>query len=425
MHRFGAAQKGAISNDELAASGRFGLHREARIRIRKVHPMRILHVIHSIRASTGGPARALQDLVPWLVNAGVDCKIACCESDAESLCGPVCQFGGTVVEHLGCGRWKSLVSKSDPLLERLVSEADIVHIHGIWEGTLVAACRAARAAGKPSVCSPHGMLAPWSMSRHRLRKLPYFHLFTRPMLRNLSAMQFTTQAELEHARSRLNPIVRSFVAPVILSDAFYREMPPRETAESLFPQIPTDGAWVLFLARLHPVKGLEKLVEAFPGVLKRFPRAQLVIAGSGDPAYEKLIRRMVLSLGINDSTHFVGMVHGAAKVALYRRAAILAVPSRHENFGIVFAESLACETPVLLTPQVDIHQEIMQAGAGFLVEDSPNAIAVGLLNALCDAPKSRAAGKAGRKWVLEYLAPEKVTNRQREFYERVLSDRPK
>lgn len=114
------------------------------------------------------------------------------------------------------------------------------------------------------------------------------------------------------------------------------------------------------------------------------------------------------------------MVQGAAKVALYRRAAILAVPSSQENFGLVFAESLACETPVLLTPQVNLHQEIMQAGAGFLVETEPGAVAGGLLDALSDEPKRRAAGRAGRQWVLEYLDPEKVATKLRSHYEEIL-----
>lgn len=88
---------------------------------------------------------------------------------------------------------------------------------------------------------------------------------------------------------------------------------------------------------------------------------------------------------------------------------------------MVFAESLACGTPVLLTPEVDLHHEIMAVGAGFLTEADPAAVAGHLVDAMREPARLEAAGEAGRRWVLEYLRPKTVAKQMAGNYERLRS----
>ncbi len=181
-----------------------------------------------------------------------------------------------------------------------------------------------------------------------------------------------------------------------------------------------DGPWVLFLSRIHPGKGLPQVIAAFSGVLRENPSAQLIIAGSGDAGYVTRMKRLVAQAGVTRSAHFVGMVGGPAKVALYRRAALLAVPSSHENFGMVFAESLACGTPVLLTPEVGTAGEIVGAGAGFLTGTDEASVARDLAAALRDKARLEEMGAAGRRWVLDYLRPERIAAQMLRNYDALL-----
>ena len=71
--------------------------------------------------------------------------------------------------------------------------------------------------------------------------------------------------------------------------------------------------------------------------------------------------------------------------------------------------------------QVDLHHEIMAAGAGFLTQTSAVAVARDLPAALRDPAKLTAAGEAGRRWAMEHLRPERVAKAMLENYERVLS----
>jgi len=388
--------------------------------------MKCLHAIGTLRTQAGGPAVALRQMAANLSQLGASCHIACDEAE-EGDAGSGGAAPGVLVSTFQSRGPAELLRAPPQRLRDLVAQADIIHLHGIWEALVINAARAARGLGKPVVCTPHGMLSPWSMARHRFRKLPYYQLFTKPMLQGAAAIHFVTEMEADLAASRLPRGIPRFVVPIFPSAEFYGDPPSNDEALKYFPQVPGGGPWVLFLSRIHPGKGLPEVIAAFPNVLAESPSAQLVIAGSGTPTYEGAMRRLVARAGIAGSAHFLGLVRGQAKLALYRRAAILAVPSSHENFGMVFVESLACGTPVLVTPETGIGREILEAGAGFATQASGEAVSRDLPAALRDTERLRAAGEAGRKWVLEHLAPLSIAGKMVEMYQSVLdqSARPR
>ncbi len=74
---------------------------------------------------------------------------------------------------------------------------------------------------------------------------------------------------------------------------------------------------------------------------------------------------------------------------------MLAIPTSQENFGLVFPESLACETPVLLTRGVDIQQEIVESRGGILITRDAEDIAAKIGILLGDAAGARSAARWG------------------------------
>ncbi len=378
--------------------------------------MRILHVISSFRQAAGGPVLALKETVARLRDLGAEPEVLCCDADPPDGDGAVQR----VKTHVAKAGLPGLVGRTKRDIAEHVAGADIVHVHGVWDPLLIIAARAARGLGKPVVCTPHGMLSDWAIGQNRLRKAVYHAAFTGPMLKRASAIHFITAAEQRLAAKRAPGGVRQFVVPIFPAEEFYREPPSRDEALKYFPQVAADGPWVLFLSRIHPGKGLPQVIAAFSGVLRENPSAQLIIAGSGDAGYVTRMKRLVAQAGVTRSAHFVGMVGGPAKVALYRRAALLAVPSSHENFGMVFAESLACGTPVLLTPEVGTAGEIVGAGAGFLTGTDEASVARDLAAALRDKARLEEMGAAGRRWVLDYLRPERIAAQMLRNYDALL-----
>src|SRR5213078_2831497 len=97
-------------------------------------------------------------------------------------------------------------------------------------------------------------------------------------------------------------------------------------------------------------KGLDRLIEA----MRLLPEARLIIAGNDEENYRA-------TLPSAENVRFVGAVGGEAKDELLRRAAALVLPSYSENFGNVVLEAMAVGTPVVVTPEVGLAEEVEQA----------------------------------------------------------------
>jgi len=103
----------------------------------------------------------------------------------------------------------------------------------------------------------------------------------------------------------------------------------------------------LFLSRLHPVKGLPNLINAWARAAPQGWR--LVIAGPDQGGHLQAIKALIRRLGLGESVQYVGEVRDVVKSALYRAADLFVLPTYTENFGIVVAEALAYAVPVITT----------------------------------------------------------------------------
>ena len=148
---------------------------------------------------------------------------------------------------------------------------------------------------------------------------------------------------------------------------------------------------VLGVGRLSHEKGMGDLVEAFARLMT--PEARLVLAGDG-PERGQLVAR-VNALGIADRVEFLG--HVSDLTAVYRRARVLAVPSRTEAFGLAVVEGLAHGLPVVATA-CEGPMEILENGRfGRIVpKGDTQAMAEAIEAALADpgdpAPRVERAG---------------------------------
>lgn len=384
--------------------------------------MRILHLTVSIANEAGGVARTVQDTSKSLAQEGLTVEILTHRSGTLDLPWKDSPPPGLTLTMTKAACYERFVSaEMKRILPERIKACDILHVHGMWQTLNNRATSIARKLRKPYVCSIHGMLDPWSMSQRRRRKLLYYHLFEKSRLEHAAAIHFTAEDELRKAIEWVPAGVPTPVIPVIMNLAMFMELPERGAGYRYFPQVPANVPWVLFLSRIHAKKGLEYLIEAMVRLPAGLGSAQLVVAGTGEPGYVESLKALAKRLGIEARVHFVGLVQGATKTALYRTADVLAIPTSQENFGLIFPEALACETAVMLTTGVDIHREILAAGAGYLIRQDAADIAEKLTAALGDRPANRQRGEAGRRWVLANLAPATIAKRWRGVYESILA----
>lgn len=116
-------------------------------------------------------------------------------------------------------------------------------------------------------------------------------------------------------------------------------------------QLPdSDSNNILFVGALdhqHYFKGVDKLIEALPSILKEVPSATLTIVGRGD--LEGAYKQMAQDAGLADKITFVNDASDNALVNYYSQASLLVLPSinQSEAFGLVLLEAMACGKPVI------------------------------------------------------------------------------
>ena len=383
--------------------------------------MRLVHVVSSLSAEAGGVARAVMDSAQALVRDGVD------QVEVVTYGGGTYDFPWgnsppaglkvTLAKREGSEHLANASMKRE--IRAAVGQADVLHLHGMWEPLTDFAAKAAKRGGVPYVCSIHGMLDPWSMEQRWFKKWLYHAVVEKKRLEGAAALHFTAAAEMRGSSRWIPEGVRLVVVPYIVDLGGYRNLPSRvndaarETNARERWGIPADArVRFLFLSRIHEKKGLDVLIDAMAQV----PEAHLIVAGAGDAPYVEAMRQRARDRDLGARAHFVGLVRGAEKVALYRRAEVMPIPTSQENFGLVFVESLACETPVILTEDVDIFEEVVQAGGGAVVRREAQDVAQKIRAFLAKPEVSRKMGEAGRKWVFAALDPQVIVQKWRDIY---------
>jgi D-inositol-3-phosphate glycosyltransferase len=148
---------------------------------------------------------------------------------------------------------------------------------------------------------------------------------------------------------------------------------------------------ILFVGRIDPLKGIDKLLLALPGLDIGNNLKLLVIGGGEDskPEMERL-QNLSRSLRIRDSVTFAGIVEQKELPLYYSAADVCVIPSYYESFGLVALESLACGTPIVATRVGCIESVIRQGRNGCIVKDNlPVRLADGI-NSLLSAEQSKA-----------------------------------
>ncbi len=159
------------------------------------------------------------------------------------------------------------------------------------------------------------------------------------------------------------------------------------------PPAPDAAPTILYVGRFDPYKNVPLLVEAFAAVRARVPQARLRLVGTPDPRYPEA-RQRAEALGVKDAVDWTGYVNDAALVEAYRGAAVFALPSRCEGFGLTALEALACGTPVVCSTGGSL-PEVVGEAALTVPPDDRAALTGALVRVLTDpalAARLRAAG---------------------------------
>lgn len=337
--------------------------------------IKVLHVTEDHSARNTGITTAV-DALTRCVPEAIQPVIACV---GDELLPAAAQVDLSVLPTRGVGRAWRFSPGGAALLARLVREADVVHIHGLWMWMQWSAARLASRMGKPFIVTAHGMLEPWIWQRqsvlHRLKKFFYWNGIAYPTYRRASAVHALTEQEAATLAGYF-PGKR----PVVIPHGIDLQSVDQALAD-LPPSNPGETPYFLFLGRLHPVKAIHLLIRAFARLPDR--TFHLRIAGPAQPkeqAYADSLRSLVADLGLSERVSLIGPVDSAQKWRLYRDAWAFCLPSFSEVIGMVNLEAGAASTPVLTSFESGVSADWERYG-GLRVHPEEESILAGLRQA--------------------------------------------
>lgn len=174
----------------------------------------------------------------------------------------------------------------------------------------------------------------------------------------------------------------------------------------------SDNTILMVMSRDTAVKGLRFLLEALAELRKKYDLNLAVVGRTmGDGVTEKLMER----LGITKNVTFSDQVETDELVRLYRTAALVAVPSTYEGFGLPAAEAMSCGAPVVSTTAGALPEVVGDAGI-LIPPADPAALASAIASLMDNAEKRRQYSTLGRKRILQHFSWKDAARRTLEVY---------
>lgn len=356
--------------------------------------MRVVHTVGSLRADHGGPSRSVTALCSGLARQNVDVEIVT-QLQRAGEPAPIVPDDERVALHSvaadagwraflpGGGRFGATVA------EKMSQGMGLVHDHGMWLPTNHAAVRAARRAGVPLVISTRGMLAERALQFNAPKKKAAWTLYQHRDLQAAHLLHATAQQEVDDIRRR------GLMQPVALISNGV------EIPDTLPTPYRGESRKVLYLSRIHPIKGVENLVRAWAQV--RPAGWELVLAGPDERGHRAEVERVIQALSL-ESVTWAGEVNDQEKWDLYYEADLFVLPTFSENFGIVVAEALASGLPAITTTGAP-WTVLEERHCGWWIDTGVDPLVAALREATSLSDERRTEmGRRGRAYVEEKLS---------------------
>ena len=361
--------------------------------------MKIAHVIPYMHPAAGGPPVVVDRLATELTKLGHDVRVLTTNQFAE---------GDRDWERVGSRAYSMSVFPTSrtfryaycPQLTAATRQAamdcDVVHIHTLWTNASRAAMSVCCQRRTPYLVMPHGMLDPHSLRRGWLKKQIYGRTIEWPLLRRAAGMCYTHTEERRLATQSCAALPTGHI--VELGAELAPEVSSDELKKGFLEQHPhlRNKTVVLFLGRLHEKKGLALLIPAFEEVARRINDAHLLLVGPGETDYVDSIRRDVSQRGLDSRVTFTGSLYGCDKWGAMAASNLFVLPSFQENFALAAVDAIRSGLPVLLSPRVNLCDDIVAAGAGRRCDLTTDSVAQQIISCLRDTEWREQAVVAGK-----------------------------
>ena len=236
-------------------------------------------------------------------------------------------------------------------------------------------------------------------------KIPLFHQAISKISKDVDSLtylgEFTKNAMLPAIADK-SKLVK--IAPGIDVDHFA----PRDIDLKLIEKHKLQNRRVIVcVGRLVHRKGQDKLIEAMPQVLKKFPDAVLLLVGEGP--IRSMLDKLIRHHGLEHNVIFTGRIKFEELPKYIQLGEVFAMPSRDrffglevEGLGIVYLEASACGVPVIVGKSGGAPDAVIDNQTGLIVDGTnPKEISDAICKLLDNKDLAMQMGRNGRQWVVE------------------------
>jgi glycosyltransferase involved in cell wall biosynthesis len=371
-------------------------------------PISALHVVAGLELSDGGPSYSIPGLCRSLAAAGtVVTLLSVTRGSVPTSMGELNFLDRRFPAYGGLCPLLNRLRFSPGLTKELdvdASQTDIVHNHGLWLMPNVQAAWAAARHKKPLIVAPRGMLNPAALGFSGIRKKLFWHLLQKAPVQAAACLHVTSLQEYNEVRGfgLTNPVA------IIPNGIDIPDVPARPSEERRMRV-------ALSFGRIHPKKGLDRLIRAWAKIESANPRWQLRIVGPSERGHDEELRSLAYALQLT-RVSIEGPVYGPSKYELYGTSDLFILPTLGENFAMTVAEALASGIPVISTkgaPWSGLELE----RCGWWIDHGVGPLSATLACAMALPPEILSAmGARGREWMVRDFGWDVIGRKMRQVY---------
>ncbi|WP_017655129.1 hormogonium polysaccharide biosynthesis glycosyltransferase HpsP [Fortiea contorta] len=389
--------------------------------------MRILQIVPSISLIYGGPSQMVLGLAPALAKEQVKVTVLTTDSNGDygqkpidvALNYPVKQDGYEII-YFRCAPFRRYKFSWDLMrwLKLHAHEFDLAHIHALFSPVSSGAAFICRQQKLPYILRPLGTLDPADLRKKQFLKQIYSAILERHNLAGAAAIHFTSPQEAK-VSARFGVSTRDLVIPL---GVIPQNIKNKRQEIQLLWGIPDDLPLLLFMSRIEPKKGLNLLIPALEKLLASGTKFHFILAGTNpqDPDYEQKIIAQIQNSPLRSHSTITGFVTGELKASLLHAADIFVLPSYYENFGIAVAEAMVAATPVVISDQVHICDQVRESQSGWICATDTQSLLESLRVALQSPQERQKRGLNAQQYALHNYSWDAIAHQTIMAYEQIL-----
>jgi glycosyltransferase involved in cell wall biosynthesis len=242
-------------------------------------------------------------------------------------------------------------------LRKNLNKFDIIHLHGYRNFQNFFCYYYAKKHNIPYIVQAHGSL-PY-LNQKQLIKKSIDSIIGYRLLQDASRVIALHKTEADQYKKMGVAENKIEIIPNGIDLSEYESLPERGQFRNKY-HIRNNEKIILYLGRIHKIKGIDLLINAYSKLVKDIEETKLVIVGPDDGFLSEL-KKQATELGMEGKVLFTGSLFDHDKLSAYVDADVFVLPSYYDCYPVTVLEAMACGTPVIITKNTGIVDVVNEA----------------------------------------------------------------